>query len=255
VKRVKCFAEEVAGLGSYTTLDAGIRVIEVRRITGTVNKCRELDSAFRTLRRRDRRERHRRRQLAAADLSYVQLPVIEVYLLRGEYYVLDGNRRVAAAKSFGLEFMDAHVTEVIPHRDREAQRGAVSRRRFEQETGIRGLRLDHESGYATLLEEVRAHRAGGQGVDRAHHWYDRVFLPACGLLRASELARKHPHLSPGDLFVLVAAFYRELMGRTPEGVSYPSLLSAFLFAHRVPSRRFFRRAPLRLLYRLLRGKV
>jgi hypothetical protein len=55
-----------------------------------------------------------------------------VYLLSGQYYVIDGNRRVAAAKRNGLEFMDAHVIECVPHGNKEAHRGAVSQRLFRQ---------------------------------------------------------------------------------------------------------------------------
>jgi len=195
MSRVKCFAEEAARIGAYRTLDAGPRVIEVVRITGTVDKCGELDGRFRLLgRRHDRRERFRRRSLEQANLAITNLPPIAAYLLSGEYYVIDGNRRVAAALQQGLEYLDAHVTECIPLADRAALEGASSRRRFEQETGLKSVRLAYERGYATLLEEVAAYQSVGEAElaarERARRWLSGFFRPACALLRSSALARR-----------------------------------------------------------------
>jgi hypothetical protein len=50
MKGVKCFDDEINEYGPYITIEAGLRVIEVRRITGSVNKCHELDRRFRTRR-------------------------------------------------------------------------------------------------------------------------------------------------------------------------------------------------------------
>jgi hypothetical protein len=259
MRKARCFAEEAARLGAYTTLDAGPRVIELRRVTGTVNKCGQLDGAFRLLhRRRDRHERYRRLRLDQADLHLTSLPPIDVYLLAGEYYVIDGHRRVAAAKLQRLEYIDARVMECVPLADQEALEGAVLRRRFEQETGLKSLRLDYERGYAILLREVNDFipEAGASGKlqDRARTWYSRVFLPACELIRRSSLASAFPRAGEADLFVMIAGFYQDLMGGYPSNISYESLLSGFLFARRLKSRRLLRRPPMRLLYRLLKGR-
>jgi hypothetical protein len=261
---VKCFAQAAARIGPYRTLDAGPRAIEVARITGTVDKCGELDSRFRLLgRHRDRRERFRRRALNRLDLSVTDLPPIAVYLLSGEYYVIDGNRRVAAALRQKLEYMDAQVTECIPLEDSAALEGASSRRRFEQETGLRSVRLAYERGYATLLEEIAGFTPAGASAaagasakapsqrERARLWHSSVFRPACALLAGSPLPRRFPGAEPGDLYVMVARFYRDLMGDYPAGASYPTLLSGFRFARRLPERRPLRATPFRLLLSLL----
>jgi hypothetical protein len=40
------------------------------------------------------------------------LPPIEVWAWHGEYYVLDGHHRVAAARAVGSDYISAHVVEV-----------------------------------------------------------------------------------------------------------------------------------------------
>jgi hypothetical protein len=47
-------------------------------------------------------------------LHDIPLPAIEVYQLGNEYYVLDGNHRVAAARSVGQLEIDAVVTAFQP---------------------------------------------------------------------------------------------------------------------------------------------
>ncbi len=207
MRRVKCFAEEAARSGPYRTLDAGPRVIETARIVGTVDKCGELDARFRLLgRRRDRRERFRRRSLELVNLAVTSLPPIAVYQLSGQYYVIDGNRRVAAALRQGLEYMDANVTECIPLADRAALEGASSRRRFEQETGLKNVRLAYESGYAVLLEEIAGFREAEEPAarERARRWAHPL-LPA--RLRAA-----------GLLFLVEALSRRRAGGLVRDGV-------------------------------------
>jgi ParB-like chromosome segregation protein Spo0J len=49
-----------------------------------------------------------------------ELPPVELYLLEGGYYVVDGNHRVAAARSIGQTYLDAVVTEFRPVRTEAA---------------------------------------------------------------------------------------------------------------------------------------
>jgi hypothetical protein len=255
MKGVKCFGEEIREYGPYATIEAGLRVIEVKRITGSVNKCHELDRRFRTHRRRDRKERWRRSRFDQHSLQFYSIPPIDVYLLSGEYSVIDGNRRVAAAKQYGLEFMDAHVTECVPHGNREAQRGAVSQRLFEQQTGLKNIRLDFTSGYADLLEEVRECTGEDDIAESARSWYAEVYLPRVGLIAESELKKRYEHIREGDLYLMVSRFFKELMGGVPQDVGFDAVISAFLFARRLRSKRLFRRFPLRQVFALLRGRV
>jgi len=255
VKRVKCFDVEIAKHTPYATFETGLRVVEVKRITGSVNKCHELDRRFRALRRRDRKERWRRGRLSEHSVTFYSLPPIDVYLLGGEYYVIDGNRRVAAAKEFALEFMDANVTECVPHENKEAHRGMVSQRLFEQQTGLKNIRLDQTSGFADLLEEVRGYGESGDIPGKARDWYSDVYLPRLDSIAGSALKKRYANYREGDLYILVNRFFKDLMGGIPKDVGFETVISAFNFAHQIPKKRLFRRFPFRQLYFLLRGRV
>ena len=83
-RQVKCFGEVLDKGVSYAVMDAGLRVVEVRAITGTVDKCGELDDHFQYMRRRDRNEYSRRHSIFEALRKDTLFPPVSLYLYRGE---------------------------------------------------------------------------------------------------------------------------------------------------------------------------
>ena len=90
--------------------DAGEQFIPVASIVGSVDGASQLfDRSFRPV---SERARARLVSVLVAMRQGEPLPPIEVYAWRGEYYVLDGHHRVAAARAVGSDFINAHVIEV-----------------------------------------------------------------------------------------------------------------------------------------------
>jgi hypothetical protein len=179
--RPKRFFDELDGR-EYTTMDAGLLVVDVDKITGTVDKCGELDRRFHPLHRRDRGERFRRSRMSRAfenPAIVSSIPPVDLYWYRGTYYIVDGHRKVAAALAAGIEFLDAQVTEIATIDDRKMQEGIISRRRFESETGLKNIRLTYEPGHQILLDEIKRYQAPGDMKEEAAAWQSTVFLPAC----------------------------------------------------------------------------
>lgn len=90
--------------------DAGEQFIPVVSIVGSVDGASPLfDRSFRPV---NDRARARLGSILVAMRQGEPLPPIEVYAWRGQYYVLDGHHRVAAARAVGSDFINAHVIEV-----------------------------------------------------------------------------------------------------------------------------------------------
>jgi hypothetical protein len=90
--------------------DAGEQLIPVSSIVGSVDGASSLfDRSFRPV---SDRARARLGSVLVAMRQGEPLPPIEVYAWRGQYYVLDGHHRVAAARALGSDVLDAHVIEV-----------------------------------------------------------------------------------------------------------------------------------------------
>jgi hypothetical protein len=90
--------------------DAGEQFIPVASIVGSVDGASQLfDRSFRPV---GERARARLGSVLVAMRQGEPFPPIEVYAWRGEYYVVDGHHRVAAARAVGSDFISAHVIEV-----------------------------------------------------------------------------------------------------------------------------------------------
>jgi hypothetical protein len=91
--------------------EAGEQFIPVASIVGSVDGASQLfDQNFRPV---SDRARARLGSVLVAMRQGESLPPIEVWAWRGEYYVLDGHHRVAAARALGSDYISAHVIEVV----------------------------------------------------------------------------------------------------------------------------------------------
>ena len=250
-KQARCFEDVLDRGASHAVMDAGLRVVEVASIKGTVGKCGELDEHFRYMRRWDRHESNRRYMIEAVMQSHAVFPPVDRYLYRGEYFIVDGNRRVSAALQMGIAFIDAIVTEYIDRDDHLAMAGALYRRRFEQATGIRSISLVFEHGYEFLFREAESYESEEDRSEHRNGWYAQLFLPRCGLIKRSILPKWYKTLSIGDIYVLIGEFYCNYLGGIPAHLDYDSIISGFIFAHGLPQRRKLRSPFYRMLSRVL----
>ena len=112
--RVRSFAADAAACGPLASRALGTRAVPVQQIVGSVGRAHELRNDFLSFRDRDMDLRYRRVRDIMRDEGC--LPPIDLYLLEGKYYVVDGNHRVAAARSIGQAYLDAVITEFWPAR-------------------------------------------------------------------------------------------------------------------------------------------
>jgi hypothetical protein len=90
--------------------DAGEQFIPVASIVGSVDGASQLfDGNFRPI---SDRARARLGSVLVAMRQDKPLPPIDVWAWCGQYYVLDGHHRVAAARALGRDYIGAHVVEV-----------------------------------------------------------------------------------------------------------------------------------------------
>jgi hypothetical protein len=91
--------------------EAGEQLIPVASIVGSVDGASQLfDRNFRPV---SDRARARLGSVLVAMRQGEPFPPIEVWAWRGEYYVLDGHHRVAAARALGSDYISAHVIELV----------------------------------------------------------------------------------------------------------------------------------------------
>ena len=197
----------------------GLRAIEIDRIVGTLDRCCDFDRCFHPM-RPDLAARVGSVARAFPDGAF---PPIDVVQVDRAYFVVDGHKRVAAARRSGVEVIDANVTRLDVASPVHAGTQpadlvlAGAEDRFLRESGLRQARPDvrlpclSERSFAELLEAMKAHghdlmRARGRVVpaeEVAAHWCDcdvRPVLAAAEDAGASELLACCPS---GELYLVM----------------------------------------------------
>ncbi|MDX2076923.1 MAG: hypothetical protein SFZ02_10860 [bacterium] len=85
----------------------GAQAVDVMAIGGSVNKSNDFDSHFHPL---SEHIEPRWAKVATAMMNGIDLPPVELILVNGTYYVVDGHHRISVARMLGMRYLDALVT-------------------------------------------------------------------------------------------------------------------------------------------------
>lgn len=207
--RLKLFADEQKRWAATSQYERGLRVIEVDKIVGTVDRNRqlELDANFQY---RNGIKPFRLRRILEALESGTVLPPIDVDQIKDEYFVIDGHHRVAAAKEIGQIYIDANVREYLPDVNNPANTLFYERRRWKKETGLRDIRLTEPGGYNKLLNRIKDYQKEQEQKGRtlkipeaAEEWYSSEYQPVAAIIEDHHLLDRFPNRTVADVFVYI----------------------------------------------------
>lgn len=207
-KSLKCFEKESRARNFLARVDRGVQTIEIDKIVGSVGRCLDFDAGF-TL--KGSHSINRLESIKRALKEQKPLPLVELYKLDEEYYVVDGHHRIAAAKEMGQKFIDAHVIEYFP--PTSSKKGLLDRKRlnFEYETGLQGIKLSHRSSYDKLLKQIKEHkeyleRKEGRELslrEAAIDWFQSIYYPLTKRIEKTNLRQYMPNATVGDIYIYI----------------------------------------------------
>jgi|YelNatPaOPRAMG01_1025707.scaffolds.fasta_scaffold00582_25 hypothetical protein len=208
-KRLKSFEEKIQEEKFITWRDLGYQTIEVDKIVGSVGRYQDFDEEFRPL---NPNVYHRLKEIESAILRGKILPPIEVYKIKDEYYVLDGNHRVAAARRLGQKEIDAHVIEYLPPEDSLENILYRERSDFELLTGLKNIILTEVGQYKKLISQIMEHKyymseRRGKEVsikEASKNWYRNIYLPIAKIIERERILEAFPGRTVSDLYVYIS---------------------------------------------------
>jgi hypothetical protein len=109
VRMVLPYEEVIEALGFVSERPAGVEVVALDAIVGTVDRERDFDRSFRPT---SGRVRSRWENIAAAMRRGEPLPPVDLLRIGEIYFVRDGHNRVSVARALGRRDIEAYVTEV-----------------------------------------------------------------------------------------------------------------------------------------------
>ena len=235
---VRSFDDDAAHYGPLVQRSLHQRTVALERIVGSVGRARELGQDF--LSRRAPKGDARFKAILTAMQRGEIMPSVELYKLGYDYYVLDGNHRVAAALASGQQEVDAVVTEFLPIDDADAHRVHLERRAFEHDTGLVHLgatRPGHYPRLQHLIEEFAAAEGLSDLKEAAARWDTHIYRPVAARLRAARLTRLFPGERTADLVVHLADLRDAEERRQGRPVSREEALGRMLSRYRGVHRR------------------
>ncbi len=208
--KIKRFRDEQQKEGAFEYRDRGQQTVALSQIVGSVNRYLDFDSRFRLKRDRPRERLLRIRRMMEQGRP---LPPVNLYKIKDEYFVVDGNYRISAAKERGFEEINARVIEFLPSRGTAENVLYRERSEFEEKSGLRhSIALTEPNQYRHLLRQVTGHRQYLEEQARtavpleeaAEDWYRTIYQPLTAMLEKAGLLAFFRKRTVSDLYAYIS---------------------------------------------------
>lgn len=215
---VKSFRDQQQKEAAFDHRDRGIRSVPLERIVGSVGRYKDFDGQFRF---KPALPSDRLAGIKQAMRQGRNLGPVKLFEIKDEFYVLDGNHRIAAAKELGHDEILAHIEEFIPSKNTLPNILYRERADFADRTRLPAeINLTEVSQYGHLLEQIREHRQFLQQTQEddvafetaAQDWFRSIFRPLCTIIKRSRLVDSFPERTVEDLFAYIT-FHQWKEGR------------------------------------------
>lgn len=227
---VASFNERQAQEEDVEFIDHGEQVVPLDKITGSVGKYHEFDSKFRP---KQHMSGKRFRDIKKAMRDGVALPPIKLYQIRNDYYVLDGNHRVGAAKELGWTDIRAKVVELLSHKNSMENLLYLERKEFFDSTGLKAeIDLTEVGKYNFLEKQIKKHqqyltKQSGKEFDykkAAKDWYTTIYSPMAAILTNGGLLKYFPVRTIADLYAYITFHHWERSSKRRYGIGIDQLI-------------------------------
>lgn len=227
---IKSFREQQKKEEAFAERDMGLKPVPLDQVVGSVGRYRDFDNRFRL---RKSLPPDRLRNIKQMMLRGQNIPPIKLFQIKDEYYVLDGNHRVAAAKELGREYIDAHIVEFLPSKNSLENILYREKIEFQEKSGLNEeIDLTEIGQYAYLMKQIEEHRSfletgdGGETLfrDAALDWYKTIYLPLVAIIEKAKLTHAFPKRTAADLYAYISFHQWEKGRKRKYGIGVDKLI-------------------------------
>ena len=206
----KSFTEKQKTEAAVDRRDIGLREVPLEKIVGSVGRYHDFDNQFRSKKDHEPRKLKRIKEAMRENIS---LPPVDLYKIKDEYYVLDGNHRVAAARQLQQTTIEAYVVEYLPSKQTLENILYREKTNFELSTGLTSkLELTEVGQFGWLLEQIKEHQTALEQLtatetslkSAAEDWYNTTYKPLVDIIDRSGLEKAFPRRTLADLYVYIS---------------------------------------------------
>jgi DNA-binding Lrp family transcriptional regulator len=235
---ISSFIEQQKKEEDVEFIDRGVKIVDLEKIIGSVGRYHDFDSRFRP-----------KKQISVKRFSDIRramrdgksLPPIKLYQIRNDYYVLDGNHRVAAAKELGRSDIQAKVIELLSAKNTMENLLYIEKRNFYGKTKLpEKIDLTEVGKYNYLEKQIKHHKnhltnISGKEYDfekAARDWYNTIYIPLTTIINNGALPKYFPKRSVADLYTYIAYHHWERTSNRRYGIGIDRLIPGSMEAFR-----------------------
>ena len=240
----RSFSADQEKEAAFDTVQRGVKTVPLDRIVGSVGRYQDFDSRFRL---KNYLPAERLRQLKSAMREGKPLPPVKLYQIKAEYYALDGNHRIAAAKELGHDEIRARIVEFIPSKNTLENVLYREHSAFREKFGLPDeIKLTEIGQYVQLEKQIQTHQqylestgqAGDSSEKSARDWYETIYKPLGAIIRRGRLLDVFPERTLADLYVYISIHQWEDRGRRKYGIGIDKLIPGNMEAFREKMAKF-----------------
>ncbi len=207
---VKNFVEKQETEEAFDYHKRGVLSVPLQLIVGSVRRYHDFDNKFRLKQHLPRERLTRIRNIMRAGKP---LPPVDLFQIKDEYYVLDGNHRIAAAKEFGFKDITARIVECIPRKNTWENILYREQSAFYDKTSLpSSIKLTEVGQYIYLLKQILAHQQyleaeTGKVVPFekvALDWYNTIYTPFVSIIKQGRFLQYFPKRTFADFYAYIS---------------------------------------------------
>jgi DNA-binding Lrp family transcriptional regulator len=209
-EEVKSFKENQEDEGAFDTIDRGVCSVPVKQIVGSVGRYHDFDSKFRL---KQHVPPEKLQNIRKAMREGKPLPPVKLYKIKDEYYVLDGNHRISAAKEFDYQDIDADIVEFIPSKNTLENVLYREKAEFKDKTKLPySIDLTEMGQYTHLIRQISRHQTHlakmprGEAVsfeNAAADWFKTIYRPLVAIIEKGLLIQSFRKRTIADLYTYI----------------------------------------------------
>lgn len=219
-ENLKSFSEEQKKENAYNSVYLGLKEVPINKIIGSVEKFEDFDKNFVP---QNNIVKTRWMNIYKGYMKEEMLPTVNLYKIKDNYYVYDGNHRISVAKYLNFSSIEAEVEEFLPTTDEKEEILYREKMIFEKNTDLTDVFLTEITRYKNLKNEIDNFVKKVLEIEKYNKnieelsvldykkickkWYKNIFLQALIMLEENDILKNYEkeNINICDLF----CFYLE----------------------------------------------
>lgn len=224
---LKSFQEVQHETKAYNNSYLGIITVPLDKIVGSVGKIEDFDKNFIP---RNKIVKIRWCSIYKEMVSNGNLPPIQLYKIRDEYFAYDGNHRISVAKYLNAKSTEAEVTEFFPSTDDPKDVIYWEKFYFYKQTDINEIDSNEPGTYERLIRRIQNFERNINSFSKEQYnfkeisklWYHTIYRPVIEILEINGINEETRKEKFGDIFLSFLDFksYLEEGGKRFFGYCY-----------------------------------